>query len=75
MVASRSSTTRKKKSLNDRTQAEAIELINDLTKAGFEAGSAAPRRTFQAYVAFLSTIREFSPQPFRQPEPLNCELF
>jgi len=73
MIASRttSTTTKRKKSLSDRTQAEAMELVNDLAKAGFEVGSAAPRRTFQAYIAFLSTIREFSPQPFRQPEPLN----
>ena len=75
MIASRttSTTTKRKKSLSDRTQAEAMELVNDLAKAGFEVGSAAPRRTFQAYIAFLSTIREFSPQPFRQPEPLNCK--
>lgn len=65
MVASRSTsssqTAKKKKSINDRTQAETIEFINDLTKASLEVGSAAPKRTFQAYAAVLSTIRDFSP--------------
>jgi len=63
---------KKKKSIRDRTQTEAIDLINDLAKAGLEAGSAAPARTFQAYGAFLSTIRDFSPL---QPNGKQAETF
>lgn len=60
-----STTSRKpKKSIRDRTQAEAQSLIRDITKAAIDAGPrAGPARTFQAYVAITRTIQDFLPVP------------
>lgn len=58
-----------KKSVRDRTQEEAISLIQDIIQAAVDAGpQAGPVRTFQAYRAFTETIREFIPR-FGQPNP------
>jgi aarF domain-containing kinase len=54
----------KKKSLADRSQQEFTSLIEDIIKTAMDAGPrAGPRRTFQAYVAFSQTLREFLPRP------------
>jgi aarF domain-containing kinase len=56
----------KKKTLADRTQEETTELIQDIIQAAIEAGpQAGPTRTFQAFMAFSDTIREFMPQVSR----------
>ena len=56
----------RKKSLADRTQQEAVDLIQDIIKAAVDAGPrAGPARTFQAYRAFSETFREFLPRPGR----------
>eukprot|EP00980_Cylindrotheca_fusiformis_P009080 scaffold1965_cov110-Cylindrotheca_fusiformis.AAC.3 len=58
---------RRKKSLSDRTQQEAIALIQDVIQAAVDAGPrAGPVRTFQAYRAFSETFREFLPLPGRE---------
>ncbi len=60
---------RPKKSVQDRTQEEAASLIQDIIQAAVEAGPrAGPARTFQAYLAFRATFREFLPRPGR-PTP------
>jgi len=52
-----------KKSVTDRTQEEAISLIQDIVRAAVDAGpQAGPARTFQAYRAFSETLREFLPR-------------
>ena len=57
---------RRKKSVADRTQAETRALIEDIIKTAVDAGpQAAPARTFQAYLAFSATLREFLPRPGR----------
>jgi aarF domain-containing kinase len=59
---------RSKKSLQDRTPEEAASLIQDIIQAAVEAGPrAGPARTFQAYLAFRDTFREFLPRPGRSP--------
>jgi aarF domain-containing kinase len=59
-----------KKSVTDRTQEEAISLIQDIIQAAVDAGpQAGPVRTFQAYKAFSETFREFLPR-FGQPPPV-----
>jgi len=56
-----------KKSVRDRTQEEAVSLIQDIIQAAVDAGpQAGPVRTFQAYKAFSDTLREFLPR-FGQP--------
>ena len=65
-TSSPSSSKRAKKSVQDRTQDEAISLIRDVVKAAYEAGPrAGPQRTFQAYLAVTRTIQDFLPQPGR----------
>ena len=61
--SSTASATRKpKKSIRDRTQAEAQSLIRDIIKATIDAGPrAGPARTLQAYVAVSRTIQDFLP--------------
>ena len=60
---------RAKKSVQDRTQEEAISLIQDIIQAAVDAGpQAGPARTFDAYRAFSETFREFLPQ-FGKPPP------
>jgi len=60
---------RAKKSVRDRTQEEAVGLIQDIIQAAVDAGpQAGPARTFQAYRAFSETLREFLPR-FGQPPP------
>merc|ERR1719148_256983 len=62
----RASTTRPKRTLQDRTSTEAIELIQDVLKSAFEAGPrAAPSRTFQAYIAITRTLQDSLPMPGR----------
>jgi len=52
-----------KKSVSDRTQEEAISLIQDIIEAAVDAGpQAGPARTFQAYKAFSETFQEFLPR-------------
>jgi aarF domain-containing kinase len=52
-----------KRSLADRTQEETNSLIQDVIQALVEAGpQAGPARTFQAYMAFSQTFREFLPR-------------
>lgn len=61
---SSSSTKRPKKSVQDRTQEEAISLIRDVIQAAIEAGPrAAPARTIQAYLAVTRTLQDFLPGP------------
>lgn len=61
---------RAKKTVQDRTQEEAASLIQDIIQAAVEAGPrAGPARTFQAYLAFSQTFREFLPRPGR-PAPI-----
>lgn len=66
-------TVKRKKVFSDRTQAEAVEFVQDIGKAALEAGRIAPARTLQAYVAFLSTVQDFSPfQPMgRSPQTFS----
>lgn len=64
-----SNSRRAKKSVRDRTQEEAVSLIQDIIQAAVDAGpQAGPARTFQAYKAFSETLREFLPR-FGQPPP------
>lgn len=67
MAQSTGSTRRKKrrqKTFADRTPEEAIDLIKDVIQTAVDAGPrAGPRRTFQAYLAFTDTAREFLPRP------------
>mmetsp|Transcript_28173 Transcript_28173/g.59282 ORF Transcript_28173/g.59282 Transcript_28173/m.59282 type:complete len:564 (+) Transcript_28173:140-1831(+) len=59
-----------KKSVTDRTQEEAISLIQDIIQAAVDAGpQAGPARTLQAYRAFSGTAREFLPRLGR-PAPV-----
>jgi aarF domain-containing kinase len=61
---------RPKKTLQDRSQKEAISLVRDVIQAAVDAGPrAGPRRTLQAYRAFASTAQEFLPQ-LGQPDGL-----
>ena len=56
----------KKKTIADRSQQEAVSLIQDIIKTAVDAGPrAGPARTLQAYVAFSQTFREFLPRPGR----------
>lgn len=51
---------KKKKTIQDRTQEEGIELVKDLIRAAVEAGPrAGPARTLQAYRAVALTAQEF----------------
>lgn len=51
---------KKRKSIQDRTQAEFVDLTQDIIKTIVEAGPrAGPTRTFQAYLAVTNTLREF----------------
>lgn len=55
---------RPKKSVQDRTQEEAISLIRDVIQAAIEAGpTAGPARTLQAYLAVTRTLQDFLPGP------------
>jgi len=57
---------RPKKSVLDRTQVEAIDLVSDVIQTIVQAGPrAGPARSIQAYVALLTTIQEFSPVQLR----------
>lgn len=61
-----SSSKRPKKSVQDRTQEEAISLIRDVVQAVYEAGPrAGPARALQAYVAVTRTLQDFLPAPGR----------
>jgi aarF domain-containing kinase len=62
-----------KKTFADRTQEEAISLIRDLIQAAVDAGPrAGPARTFQAYMAFDQTFREFLPLPGRKAQTFSA---
>ena len=64
-----------KKSLQDRTQQEAIALIQDVVKAAVEAGPrAGPARTWQAYMAVTTTIQDFLPGAKKSPEPFSAPV-
>lgn len=64
-----------KRSLQDRTQEEAISLIQDLIQAAVEAGPrAGPARTLQAYFAVTRTIQDFLPQPGKSPEAFSAPV-
>ena len=67
-MSSRTTTTatgsQRKKTLADRSQAEAIDLVQDIVRAAVDAGPrAGPARTFQAYRAFSQTMVEVLPKP------------
>jgi hypothetical protein len=65
---------RRRKTVADRTQEEAISLMRDVVRAAVEAGPrAGPQRTLQAYRAFATTLREYLPQivTARSTEELN----
>ena len=54
----------RKKTLADRSQAEAINLVQDIIRAAVDAGPrAGPARTLQAYRAFSQTMIEVLPRP------------
>jgi aarF domain-containing kinase len=62
--APRGQSRRPKKTVQDRSQQEAISLIQDVIKTAVDAGPrAGPARTLQAYIAFSQTFREFLPRP------------
>jgi len=57
-----STTSRPKKTVRDRTQQEAVDLIRDIVKCSIEAGPRAGfARTFQAFNAVTTTIKDFLP--------------
>jgi aarF domain-containing kinase len=57
---------KRKKTLQDRTQDEAVRLIQDIIQTAVEAGPrAGPARTVQAYRAVFQTVQEFLPRPGR----------
>lgn len=61
-MSSTAGTTVRKKSIRDRTQQEAISLVQDIVQATIEAGPrAGPARTLQAYLALTRTVRDFLP--------------
>lgn len=63
-TTSSSSRSQRKKSVTDRSQEEAVALIQDIVQAAIDAGPrAGPARTFQAYRAFADTFKEFLPAP------------
>lgn len=56
----------RKKSVADRSQQEAMSLVEDIIQAAVAAGpQAGPRRTFEAYRAMVSTARDFVPRLMR----------
>lgn len=61
------------KSLQDRTQQEALALIQDVVQAVMEAGPrAGPARTWQAYQAITTTLQDFLPLiPGQKAEPFS----
>jgi hypothetical protein len=64
---------RPKKTVQDRSQEEAISLVRDIIQAAVDAGPrAAPARTLQAYMALSTTLRDFSPL---QPPGKSAESF
>jgi len=61
--SSSSTARRPKKSVQDRSQEEALSLIREIVQATVEAGPrAGPARTLQAYYALSTTARDFLPQ-------------
>ena len=57
-------TTKRQKSVSDRTPEEFRSLVQDLVKTAIDAGpQAGPARTLQAYRAAALTAREFLPRP------------
>ena len=68
-----STSSRKKRSVRDRSSQETVSLIRDITQAAFDAGPrAAPSRTIQAYIAISRTLQDFSPI---QPNGRKAEDF
>lgn len=79
-AATRGAARKPKKSFRDRSQQEAISLIQDIVQAAIDAGPrAAPARTLQAYLAVTSTAQDFFPfqigggkaEPFSPPVALR----
>ena len=69
------STRRPKKSVQDRTQEEALNLIRDMVQAAVESGPrAGPARTFQAYMAVTRTLQDFSPLRGNQAEQFSAPV-
>lgn len=69
------STRRPKKSVQDRTQEEALSLIRDMVQAAVESGPrAGPARTFQAYMAITRTLQDFSPLRGNQAEQFSAPV-
>lgn len=61
-------TSRRRKTLQDRSPQEAVSLVHDVIKAAVDAGPrAGPARTLQAYRAFATTAQEFLPKILSQP--------
>ncbi|KAL7551571.1 hypothetical protein ACHAWF_018422 [Thalassiosira exigua] len=53
---------RPKRTLRDRSPAEALDLLRDVARAAYDAGPrAGPARTLQAYAALSRTVRDFLP--------------
>jgi aarF domain-containing kinase len=70
--APRGESRRPKKTVADRSQQEAISLIQDIIKTAVDAGPrAGPARTLQAYMAFSQTFREFLPRPGQSVPPFS----
>mmetsp|Transcript_10520 Transcript_10520/g.11996 ORF Transcript_10520/g.11996 Transcript_10520/m.11996 type:complete len:561 (+) Transcript_10520:121-1803(+) len=70
-----SSSSRKKKTVNDRTQKEAVSLVRDVLDAVLQAGPrAGPARAIQAYFALTSTARDFLPSPQGSSEEFSAPV-
>jgi len=66
---------KKKKSIQDRSQAETLSLIQDIVQAAVEAGPrAAPTRTLQAYLAFSRTVADFVPSGKTKAETFSAPV-
>jgi aarF domain-containing kinase len=58
----KSSPSRPKRTIRDRSTEETVALLRDIAQAAFDAGPrAAPSRTLQAYIAISRTVQDFSP--------------
>ena len=70
-------TSRPKRTLQDRSSQEAVGLMRDIIQAAYDAGPrAAPSRTLQAYFAISRTLQDFSPiqRPGRTAEEFSAPV-
>ena len=64
LMATRQPRTKRAKTVRDRTQQEAFDLIRDIIQCSIETGPRAGlARTYQAFNAFSMTIQDFLPSP------------